>query len=352
MSMTGTMKAVAKVGARPGAELIEAPIPTPCPGEVLVKVKVSAICGTDVHIYSWDPWAQSRIKPPLIFGHEFCGTVVELGQGVKGAAVGDFVSVETHFTCGICRYCRTGRGHICEAVKIVGVDRDGCFAEYVTVPAENLWVWDTEVDPEIAAIQDPYGNAVHTALACDLVGKRVLITGVGPIGLAAVLIAKQVGALQVICTDVSPYRLEMARKMGADAAINVRDEDMAEAIHAATSGRGVDVLLEMSGSESAINGGLAALVKGGEAALLGIPARPVTIDLADAVIFKGAQLYGINGRKMFETWYQGQALLEAGLNLKSLITHRFDFTQMDEAMELMKTGQCGKIVIYPNGSDT
>ncbi len=319
---------------------------------MLVKVKVSAICGTDVHIYSWDPWAQSRIKPPLIFGHEFCGTVVELGQGVKGAAVGDFVSVETHFTCGICRYCRTGRGHICEAVKIVGVDRDGCFAEYVTVPAENLWVWDTEVDPEIAAIQDPYGNAVHTALACDLVGKRVLITGVGPIGLAAVLIAKQVGALQVICTDVSPYRLEMARKMGADAAINVRDEDMAEAIHAATSGRGVDVLLEMSGSESAINGGLAALVKGGEAALLGIPARPVTIDLADAVIFKGAQLYGINGRKMFETWYQGQALLEAGLNLKSLITHRFDFTQMDEAMELMKTGQCGKIVIYPNGSDT
>jgi threonine 3-dehydrogenase len=349
--MTGTMRAVAKVGARPGAEIIEAPIPTPGPGEVLVKVKVAAICGTDVHIYSWDQWAQSRINPPLIFGHEFCGTVVELGPGVKGAAVGDYVSVETHFTCGICRYCRTGRGHICEDVKIVGVDRDGCFAEYVTVPAENLWVWKTEVDPEIAAIQDPYGNAVHTALECDLVGKRVLITGVGPIGLAAILIAKAAGAFQVICTDVSAYRLNLACKLGADFAINVGEVDMKEAIMEATSGWGVDVILEMSGNESAINGGLACLAKGGEVSLLGIPSRRVTLDLADGVIFKGARLYGINGRKMFETWYQGQALIEKGLDLKSLITHRFDFTQMDQAMELMRTGQCGKIVIYPNGSD-
>lgn len=345
------MRAVAKLGAYKGAEIIEAPIPQPGPGEVLVKVKVTAICGTDVHIYNWDPWAQSRINPPLIFGHEFCGHVVELGSGVKGVAEGDFVSVETHFTCGVCRFCRTGRGHICEDVKIVGVDRDGCFAEYVTVPAENLWVWRTNVDPEIAAIQDPYGNAVHTALACDLVGKRVLITGVGPIGLAAIPIAKKAGALQVICTDVSPYRLGLAKELGADAAINVAENDMQVAIEEATAGWGVDVLLEMSGNESAINGGFRCLTNGGEAALLGIPGRPVTMDLANAVIFKGANVYGINGRKMFETWYQGQALIESGLNLKPLITHRFDLTQMDEAMELMNAGQCGKIVIYPNGSD-
>ncbi len=349
--MTGTMKAVAKLGPRPGAEIIEAPIPQPGPGEVLVKVKVTAICGTDVHIYNWDQWAQSRVKPPLIFGHEFCGTVVELGPGVKGAKEGDFVSVETHFTCGVCRFCRTGRGHICEDVKIVGVDRDGCFAEYVTVPAENLWVWQTDVDPEVAAIQDPYGNAVHTALACDLVGKRVLITGVGPIGLAAIPIAKKAGALQVICTDISPYRLDLARQLGADVAINVAETNMCDAIQEATNGWGVEVLLEMSGSESAINDGLKCLANGGEAALLGIPSRPITMDLADAVVFKGATLHGINGRKMFETWYQGQALIESGLDLRPLITHRFDLTQIDEAMELMNAGQCGKIVLYPNGSD-
>src|SRR5690554_4397873 len=224
--MSKTMKAIAKTSPGQGAELIQAPIPQPQAGEVLVKVKASAICGTDVHIYQWDQWSQNRIKPPLIFGHEFSGHVVELGPGVQGVKEGDFVSVETHFTCGRCRFCRTGQGHICEDVKIVGVDRDGCFAEYVTVPAENLWVWRTNVDPEIAAIQDPYGNAVHTALACDLVGKRVLITGVGPIGLAAIPIAKKAGALQVICTDVSPYRLGLAKELGADAAINVAENDM------------------------------------------------------------------------------------------------------------------------------
>jgi len=349
--MTGTMKAVAKLGPRPGAEIIEVPIPNPGPGEVLVKVKVTAICGTDVHIYNWDQWAQSRIKPPLVFGHEFCGTVVELGPGVKGVQEGDFVSVETHFTCGVCRFCRTGRGHICQDVKIVGVDRDGCFAEYVTVPAENLWVWQTEVDPEVAAIQDPYGNAVHTALACDLVGKRVLITGVGPIGLAAIPIAKKAGALQVICTDVSPYRLKLAEQLGVDVAINVAEANMCDAINEATDGWGVEVLLEMSGNESAINDGLKCLANGGEVALLGIPSRPITMDLAAGVVFKGATLHGINGRKMFETWYQGQALIQSGLDLKPLITHRFDLTQIDEGMELMKAGQCGKIVLYPNGSD-
>lgn len=349
--MARTMKAVAKLGAAPGFELIEAPIPQPQAGEVLVKVKASAICGTDVHIYQWDQWSQNRIKPPLIFGHEFSGHVVELGPGVQGVKEGDFVSVETHFTCGRCRFCRTGQGHICQDVKIVGVDRDGCFAEYVTVPQENLWIWDYDVDPEIAAIQDPYGNAVHTALACDLVGKSVLITGVGPIGLAAIAIAKQAGAKQVICSDVSPYRLELAEQMGADLVVNPVHQDLLSLVTQATKGAGVEVLLEMSGSESAINDAFQCLANGGTASLLGIPSRPITLDLATAIVFKGATVHGINGRRMYETWYQGQALLESGLDLTPLITHRLPLEKIGEGLELMKAGQCGKIIIYPDGSE-
>ena len=348
--MSKTMKAVAKLEPASGFKIIEAPIPKPKAGEVLVKVRVTAICGTAVHIYQWDQWAQNRVKPPLIFGHEFCGDVVELGAGVKGVEIGDFVSVETHFTCGVCRFCRTGRGHICESVEIVGVDRDGCFAEYVTVPYENLWVWNYDVDPEIAAIQDPYGNAVHTALACDLVGARVLITGVGPIGLASIPIAKRAGAQQVICSDVSPYRLELARRFGADLTIDVRTEDLCTQVDKATNGEGIDVLLEMSGNEKAINDAFKCLTNGGTASLLGIPSAPITIDLATAIVFKGATVLGINGRKMFETWYQGQALLQSGLDLTPLITHRLPLERIGEGLELMKAGQCGKVIIYPDGS--
>lgn len=348
--MSKTMKAVAKTEAAKGFEFVNAPIPKPRAGEVLVKVRVAAICGTDVHIYSWDQWAQGRIKPPLIFGHEFCGDVVELGEGVKGVKEGDFVSVETHFTCGVCRYCRTGRGHICESVEIVGVDRDGCFAEYVTVPYENLWVWDYDVNPEVAAIQDPYGNAVHTALACDLVGADVLITGVGPIGLATIPIARQAGAKKIICSDVSPYRLDLARQFGADYVVDVRTEDLCSAVNQATGGKGVEVLLEMSGSEVAINDAFKCLAHGGTASMLGIPSEPIRIDLATAIVFKGATVIGINGRKMFETWYQGQALLQSGLDLTPLITHRLPFERIGEGFELMKAGQCGKIIIYLDGS--
>ncbi|NLJ79760.1 MAG: L-threonine 3-dehydrogenase [Firmicutes bacterium] len=343
------MKAAAKLEPGFGFELVEVPIPKPTAGEVLVKVRLSAICGTDVHIYQWDQWAQNRVKPPLIFGHEFCGEVAELGPGVKGVQIGDFVSVETHFTCGVCRFCRTGRGHICQEVKIVGVDRNGCFTEYVTVPAENLWVWNHDLDPEIAAILDPYGNAVHTALACDLAGARVLIIGVGPIGLAAIPVVKRAGAQQVICSDVSSYRLDLARRFGVDLAVDPRREDLYAKVREATGGQGVDVLLEMSGNEKAINDGFKCLINGGTASLLGIPSKPVSIDLADALIFKGATIYGINGRKMFETWYQAQALLEGGLDLTPLITHRFPLERIGEGLELMKAGQCGKIIIDPNG---
>lgn len=349
--MSKTMKAIAKMEASPGFDLIEAPIPKPKAGEVLVKVKVSAICGTDVHIYTWDQWSQDRVKPLLIFGHEFSGNVVEIGEGVKGVKEGDFVSVETHFTCGVCRFCRTGRGHICQDVKIVGVDRDGCFAEYVTVPYENLWVWNYDINPEIAAIQDPYGNAVHTALACDLVGAEVLITGVGPIGLAAIPIAKMAGAKQVICSDVSAYRLELAKQFGADVVVDVRSQDLCTEVAKATRGSGVDVLLEMSGSETAINDGFKSLANGGTASLLGIPSKPITIDLSTAIVFKGATVHGINGRKMYETWYQGQALLEKGLDLTPLITHRLPLEKIGEGFELMKAGQCGKVMIYSDGSE-
>ncbi|NMB01177.1 MAG: L-threonine 3-dehydrogenase [Firmicutes bacterium] len=349
--MSKTMKAIAKLEAAPGFNLIEAPIPRPKAGEVLVRVRVSAICGTDVHIYAWDQWSQNRIKPPLIFGHEFCGDVVEIGEGVKGVKEGDFVSVETHFTCGVCQFCRTGRGHICQDVKIVGVDRDGCFAEYVTVPYENLWVWDYNVDPEVAAIQDPYGNAVHTALACNLVGAEVLITGVGPIGLAAIPIAKMAGAKRVICSDVSSYRLDLAKKFGADVVIDVHSQDLYSEVVNVTKGAGVDVLLEMSGNETAINDAFKCLANGGTASLLGIPSKPITIDLATAVVFKGATVFGINGRKMYETWYQGQALLERGLDLTPLITHRLPLERIGEGFELMQAGQCGKIIIYPDGSE-
>ncbi|HHY10027.1 MAG TPA: L-threonine 3-dehydrogenase [Firmicutes bacterium] len=345
--MEKTMKAVAKTKPGPGLEIIEVPVPKPKAGEVLVKVKASAICGTDVHIYEWDQWAQSRIRPPLVFGHEFCGEVVELGPCVKGVEVGDFVSVETHFTCGVCRFCKTGRGHICERVEIIGVDRAGCFTEYVTVPHENIWVWDYDVDPEIAAIQDPFGNAVHTAFEADLVGARVLITGVGPIGLAAIPIVKRAGARQVIVSDVSPYRLELARKFGVDLAVDVRSEDLCAKVAEATNGQGIDVLLEMSGNEKAINDAFSCLVNGGTASLLGIPSDPITINLAEAIVFKGAVVLGINGRKMYETWYQAQALLEGGLDLTPLITHRLPMNRIEEGLELMKAGQSGKIILYP-----
>ena len=230
------------------------------------------------------------------------------------------------------------------------MDRDGCFAEYVTVPYENLWVWDYDVNPEVAAIQDPYGNAVHTALACDLVGADVLITGVGPIGLATIPIARQAGAKKIICSDVSPYRLDLARQFGADYVVDVRTEDLCSAVNQATGGKGVEVLLEMSGSEVAINDAFKCLAHGGTASMLGIPSEPIRIDLATAIVFKGATVIGINGRKMFETWYQGQALLQSGLDLTPLITHRLPFERIGEGFELMKAGQCGKIIIYLDGS--
>lgn len=341
------MKAVAKLTSGPGCALIEAPIPKVGAGEVLIKVKAAAICGTDVHIYEWDDWARKRINPPLIFGHEFCGDVVETGDGVKSLAVGRFVSVETHITCGHCFYCRQGMGHICETMKIIGVDRDGCFAEYVAVPETACWPWEIDVPVEIAAIQDPYGNAVHTALSADLVGADVLITGMGPIGLAAIPVAKLSGARRVFVTDISPYRLNLALTLGADYAVNPKLEDPVALVKGLTQGRGADVLLEMSGNPGAIKQGFAALRKAGVASILGIPSKPVEFDIANDIVFKSIEVKGINGRRIWDTWYKGQALLAKGVDLSKLITHSMPLSEIEKGLELMMAGQCGKVILYP-----
>jgi len=343
------MKALVKHAAGPGARLEEVPIPKPGPGDVLLKVRAAAICGTDVHIYKWDPWAAGRIRPPLVFGHEFCGEIFELGEGVseKRFPPGTLVTAEGHFVCGRCDYCRTGRGHICQHVVIIGVDISGCFAQYVRVPKENIWVVDQDTPLEVAAIHDPFGNAVHATLIDEIVGNKVLVTGCGPIGLIAVGVARMAGASRVYATDVNDYRLGLAKKMGADWVYNVKEASIVGEI-LKDSGGGVVVLLEMSGHPTAINDGFRVLRKGGWAALLGItPSKTAEIDLTDGIIFKGARVYGINGRLMYRTWYKMRSLLEAGLDLSPVVTHRYRLEHFEEAFALAASGDCGKIILYP-----
>lgn len=346
--MAKTMKVLVKHHAGPGARLEEVPVPQLRRGEVLVKIIAAAICGTDVHIYNWDAWAAGRIKPPLVFGHELCGEIVELGPGVDDIAIGTRVSAEGHFVCGKCFFCRTGQGHICQDVEIIGVDTTGCFAQYVRIPRTNIWVLDDDVSDEVAAIHDPFGNAVHSVLMDEIAGNTVLITGCGPVGLASIAIAKLAGASRIFATDVQPYRLDLAKKMGADKTIDVSKTAMVDTVLGETGGLGVDVLLEMAGHPSAINDGLRVLRKGGWVSLLGITQdKKVAIDLNDGIIFKGARIYGINGRRMYDTWYKMQALLRAGLDLTPMITHRFKFEQFEQAFALASSGKSGKIILYP-----
>ncbi len=345
-----TMWAVVKARAEAGAELQTVPVPKIGPRDVLVKVRATTICGTDLHIYRWDPWAQSRIRPPLVFGHEFAGDIVAVGDEVTTVKVGDFVSGETHIICGHCYPCRTGQYHICRNVKIIGVDRPGCFAEYVALPASNAWRNEPELDPAIAAAQEPFGNAVHTALSTDLATKTVLITGCGPIGLFAVGIARAAGASRIFATDVNPGRLEMATAMGATDPLDARGAVAAEILQV-TDGNGVDVLLEMSGNAVAINQGFQSLRYGGYAALLGLPGRPIdNFDLANHIVFKGAMVYGVSGRKMYETWYQTRALLGAGrVDIRPIITHRLPLDAFGEAFEMMIKGDAAKVALFPGG---
>ncbi|MFQ6015067.1 MAG: L-threonine 3-dehydrogenase [Anaerolineae bacterium] len=346
--MPEKMQAVLKVERAAGAEIREVDVPAIGPRDILVKVKATSICGTDVHIYDWDPWAQSRIVPPLIFGHEFCGEVVEVGAEVGEPAPGAFISAESHIVDNNCYQCRTGQKHVCRNMVIIGVDRPGSFAEYIAIPAENAWVNPSDLPPEIATLEEPFGNAVHTALAHSLASKTVLVTGCGPIGLMAIAVARASGATAVYATEVNPYRLALAEKMGATLAFNPREVDAVEEIMKVTRGEGVDVLLEMSGHPAAIEQGFTLLKNGGRVAMLGLPSKPLEFDFANHVIFKGATVYGVTGRRIHETWYQMTKLLTGGaVDLAPLVTHRFPLDQFEQAMAVIHCGQSGKVVLFP-----
>jgi threonine 3-dehydrogenase len=338
------MHALIKPRAAPGIELSEVPIPTVGHNDVLIKVKRTAICGTDMHIYNWDPWAQKTIPVPMTVGHEYCGVIVEVGSEVSGLVPGDRVSGEGHITCGYCRNCRAGRRHLCRNTRGVGVNRPGCFAEYVVIPAFNAFKLPDVIDDEIAAILDPLGNAVHTALAFDVVGEDVLITGAGPIGIMAAAIVRFIGARNVVVTDVNDLRLELARKMGATLALNVARESLDDAMTQLGMQEGFDVGLEMSGNASALRDMLRTLHHGGSVAMLGIPATEVAIDWND-VILKGLTIKGIYGRQMFETWYKMAALLQSGLDVRPVITHRLPYTDYQHAFDVMARGEAAKVVM-------
>jgi len=346
--MKKTMKGVVKDKAGPGLALKQVPVPEIGPKDVLIKVRAASICGTDLHIFHWDPWAKGRLRPPLVVGHEMCGEVVQLGRDVNEVKLGDLISAESHVVCGLCDMCRTGQGHLCRNTKILGVDRDGCFAEYVSIPAINAWVDPPDMPPEIASLQENFGNAVHTAFTADVRAKKVLVTGCGPVGLMTIAVAKAIGARSIYATDVSDYRLKLAVKMGADGAFNPLKTDVVQAVRDATEGEEVDILLEMSGAASAFNQGFALLKPGGKAALLGLPGKPMTFDFDNLLIFKGLTVYGVVGRRLWETWYQARGLLRSqAVDLGPVVTHRFPLDKYEEAFKLMESGECGKVVLIP-----
>lgn len=337
------MKALFAAGG-PGFELVDRPEPEAGTDEVKIRVLRTGICGTDLHIESWDAWAAGAVDAPLIPGHEFCGEVIAVGAGVRDVAVGDLVSGEGHIVCGTCRNCRAGRRHLCIRTSSVGVNRDGAFAEYVVLPESNVWVHHNRVDPDLGAIFDPFGNAVHTALSFPLVGEDVLITGAGPIGLMAAQVCRHVGARYVVITDVSPYRLELARRMGVDLALDVSRESVAAAQKQLGMVEGFDVALEMSGHPSALPDVIANLNHGGRIAMLGLPAQPIEIDWGKVVTHM-ITIKGIYGREMFETWYAMSAMLTSGLDISEVITHRYAAADWRAAFAAARGGQCGKVVL-------
>ena len=348
--MESTMRALSKLHPQAGFTLGNVPVPQIGATDVLIEVEKAGICGTDYHIYSWDHWAQARVKPPLVIGHEFMGTVHAVGDAVRSVKPGDRVSAEGHIADLTCVLCRTGQAHICEHVKIIGVDRDGAFAQFIAMPEYNVWKLDPAIPDEFAAVFDPLGNAVHTVMAAGVSTKSVVITGVGSIGLMAIPVARAAGAATVYAIDVNPAKLELAKRLGADATFDSRAPGLVDEIKARTGGDGVEVLLEMSGSGSAIDLGLQMVRNGGTAALLGIPSDNVNLNLAERIIFKGLTVLGINGRKMFETWYQTQALVKSGrVDLRPIITHVLPFEQFDRAFELMRSGEAAKIVLDLKG---
>jgi len=338
------MKALVKARPEPGLDMAEVPAPAPGPDDVLIRVRKSAICGTDLHIWNWDAWAARTVPVPLVVGHEYVGTVAEVGANVRGIQPGQRVTSEGHIVCGRCRNCRAGREHLCRETLGVGVNRPGSFAEYVCVPAHNVYPVPEGLPDEIAAILDPYGNAVHTALSFDLVGEDVLITGAGPIGLMAIALARRAGARHVVVTDVNPDRLRLAERIGASRAVNAASTDLREVMGELGMSEGFDVGFEMSGAEAAMQQMLAAMNHGGKIAMLGIPPGEMAIDW-NQVIFKGLVIKGIYGREMFETWYKGLALLESGLDIAPVVTHRFPIARFAEGFAAMRSGDCGKVIL-------
>src|SRR3984957_8744159 len=343
------LKALVKKEAAPGIWLDDVPEPKVGPNDVLIEIAKTAICGTDMHIYKWDAWAQKTIPVPMAVGHEYCGRIVEMGSEVRGLAIGDRVSGEGHITCGYCRNCRAGRCHLCRNTVGVGVSLSGAFTQYLAIPGVNTFKLSDDISDDMASIFDPFGNATHTALSFNLVGEDVLITGAGPIGIMAVAIARHVGARNVVITDVNDYRLELARKMGATRAVNVSRESLRDVMADLHMTEGFDVGLEMSGVPSAFTSMLEAMNHGGKIALLGIPPSQTAIDWTQ-VIFKGLEIKGIYGREMFETWYKMVAMLQSGLDLSPIITHRFSVDDYEAGFAAMLSGQSGKVILDWTGS--
>lgn len=338
------MKALSKLKAEAGIWVTDVEKPKMGHNDLLIKIRKTAICGTDMHIYNWDDWAQATIPVPMVVGHEYVGEVVDMGQEVRGFSVGDRVSGEGHITCGHCRNCRAGRVHLCRNTIGVGVNREGSFAEYLVIPAYNAFKIPDNISDELASIFDPFGNAVHTALSFDLVGEDVLITGAGPIGIMAAAVAKHVGARHVVITDINPYRLELAKKMGATRAVNVAEQKLEDVMAELGMTEGFDVGLEMSGVPIAFNSMLNNMNHGGKIALLGIPPSDMAVDW-NQVIFKGLVIKGIYGREMFETWYKMASLIQSGLDISPVITHQFNIDDFQQGFETMGSGQSGKVIL-------
>ena len=339
-----TMKALVKKFPKPGLWLEEVSVPEYGPNDVLIKIQKTAICGTDIHIYNWDEWASKTIPVPMVVGHEYVGIVEAFGSNVQDVIKGELVSGEGHIVCGHCRNCRAGRRHLCPNTLGVGVNRQGCFGEYLVIPVSNIWHCDPSIDEDVLSIFDPFGNATHTALSFDVLGEDVLITGAGPIGIMAAAICKHAGARYVVITDVNSYRLELAQKVGVTRVVNVSKEKLSDVVNELGMMEGFDVGLEMSGNPKALNDMIDVMFHGGNIALLGILPSSAAIDW-EKVVFNGLTIRGIYGRKMFETWYKMQVMVQSGLDVTPVITHRFDYTDYEEAFELMKSGNSGKIIL-------
>jgi threonine 3-dehydrogenase len=351
------MKAVRKVRSEKGLEVEDVPLPRVGDFDCLVQVEAAGICGTDLHIWSWDRWSSRRIKPPLTLGHELAGTVVEVGRDVRHVKVGDYVSAESHITCGLCYQCRTGQAHMCPNTVILGVDREGCFADYVTIPEKVVWLNDREKNPpETACLQEPFGNAVFATLNQDIAGKSVAVLGCGPIGLFSVAIARASGAARVLASDVNEFRLNLATSMGASRTFNPSqysiegDSSIVSAFIEANGGYGLDIVLEMSGAPAAITTAFKAVRNGGDVVLFGIPSKPVEIDVAENMIFKNVTVHSLNGRRIFDTWYKTRWLIEGGVvDLRPLITRTIRLDEVNDSMPLLAEGKACKLVVRPDG---